>query len=146
VIQSGRTQEVFSHPETPTAARLVGVDTVLIGRVIATSNGLATVSVGGRELRAEAPVHGAEEVALCIRGEDVMIARTADADMSAMNRWRGVVRTETPEGPFVRVTLDCGFRLSALVTRDAWTRLAMRPGEEALAVVKAASIRVLPRY
>jgi molybdate transport system ATP-binding protein len=145
IIQSGSTRHVFSHPDTPTAARLVGVDTVLIGRVIATANGLATVSVEGRELHAEAPVHGAGEVALCIRAEDVMIARTADADMSAMNRWPGVVRSETPEGPFVRVTLDCGFRLSALVTRDAWKRLSMRAGDAALAIVKAASIRVLPR-
>jgi molybdate transport system ATP-binding protein len=146
VVQSGPTQEVFGHPETPTAARLVGVDSVLIGRVMATGNGLATISVGGREVRAEAPVHGAEEVALCIRAEDVMIARTVHAGMSAMNRWAGIVRSDTPEGPFVRVTLDCGFRLSALVTRDAWTRLSMRAGDEAFAIVKAASIRVLPRY
>jgi molybdate transport system ATP-binding protein len=146
VIQAGSTTEVFGHPQTPVAARLVGVDTVLIGRVVATGNGLATVSVDGRELRAEAPVPGTEEVALCIRAEDVVIARTVEPDMSALNRWTGVVRSETPEGPFVRVVLDCGFRLSALVTRDAWVRLRMRPGDEALAIVKAASIRVLPRH
>ena len=146
VIQSGPTQDVFGHPETPMAARLVGVDTVLIGRVTASGNGLATVRVEDRELRAEAPAAPAEEVALCIRAEDVVIARTADADMSAMNRWRGTVRSEVLEGPFVRVSIDCGFRLSALVTRDAWTRLGMRVGDEALAIVKAASIRVLPRH
>ncbi len=89
---------------------------------------------------------GTEEVALCIRAEDVLVARSAAADMSAMNRWPGVVRSETPEGPFVRVGLDCGFRLSALVTRDAWQRLSMRVGDDALAIVKAASIRVLPRH
>jgi molybdate transport system ATP-binding protein len=145
LIQSGTTQEVFGHPETATAARLVGVDTVLIGRVVATGDGMATVSVEGRELLAEAPQHGALEVALCIRAEDVVIARTANAGMSAMNRLRGVVRSETPEGPFVRVALDCSFRLSALVTRDAWKRLDLRVGDDALAIVKAASIRVLPR-
>ena len=59
--------------------------------------------------------------------------------------WRAVVRSETPEGPFVRVGLDCGFRLAALVTRDAWQRLALKPGDEAWAIVKATAIRALPR-
>ena len=146
VIQDGSTPDVFSRPLTPAAARLVGIETVLIGRVTGVGDGLATVAVEGREVRAEAPPPGAGEVALCIRAEDVVIARTADADMSAMNRWVGVVRSETPEGPFVRVSLDCGFRLSALVTRDAWRRLSLGPGDRALAIVKAASIRVLPRH
>jgi molybdate transport system ATP-binding protein len=146
IIQSGSTPEVFADPSSPVAARLVGVDTVLVGKVIAVAHGLATVSVDGREVRAEAPVPGAAEVALCIRAEDVLVARSADAEMSAMNRWRGVIRSQTPEGPFIRVVLDCGFRLSALVTRDAWQRLSLHAGDEAFAIVKAASIRVLPRH
>ena len=146
IIQSGTTHDVFGNPSTPIAARLVGVDTVLMGRVTAVANGLATVSVGEQAVRAKAPTGGGEEVALCIRAEDVLVARTADGDMSAMNRWPAVVEYESAEGPFVRVMLNCGFRLSALVTRDAWQRLALRPGDTALAIVKAATIRVLPRH
>jgi molybdate transport system ATP-binding protein len=146
VVQSGLTREVFAHPATPTAARLVGVDTVVFGHVESTDNGLATVLVDGRAIRAEAPVTGVEEVALCIRAEDVLIARTADNEMSAMNRWPGVIRSDVPEGPFIRVVMDCGFRMSALVTRDAWQRLALRVGDSAVAIVKAASIKVLPRH
>jgi len=145
LIQSGTTREVFGSPSTHVAARLVGVDTVLIGQIASVSEGLATVRVGGQELRAEAPGGVGTEVALCIRAEDVMLARTAEGDMSAMNRWRGVVDYETIEGPFVRVVLNCGFPLSALVTRDAWQRLALVPGDSVLAIVKAASIRVLSR-
>ena len=145
IIQRGTTREVFGNPGTPTAARLVGVDTVLIGRIAAVADGLATVRIGGQELKAEAPGGVGTEVALCIRAEDVMVARTVDGDMSAMNRWRGVVDYDTIEGPFVRVVLNCGFRVSALVTRDAWQRLSLEPGDPVLAIVKAASIRVLPR-
>jgi molybdate transport system ATP-binding protein len=146
VIQSGATEEVFAHPATPVAATLVGVDTVLIGRVAGVSEGLAAVSVAGQTLLAEAPAGGSREVALCIRAEEVMVARAVEGDMSARNRWPGVVVRHTAEGPFVRVTLDCGFRLSALLTRDAWRQLALAPGDPAVAVVKAASIRVLPRH
>jgi molybdate transport system ATP-binding protein len=146
IIQSGATRDVFGNPATPIAARLVGVDTVLIGQVASVAHGLASVSVGGQKVRAEALAGSGEEVALCIRAEDVLVARTADGDLSAMNQWPAVVEYETAEGPFVRVMLNCGFRLSALVTRDGWHRLALKPGDRALAIVKAASIRVLPRH
>ena len=149
IVQRGTTRQVFSDPATPTAARLVGVDTVLIGQVASVTDGLATVRVGARELTAQAPAEGhggvGAEVALCIRAEDVLVARAAGAEMSAMNRWPGVVRYDTVEGPFVRIVLDCGFRLSALVTRDTWQRLALGAGDDVLAIVKATSIRVLPR-
>ncbi|MBI4887208.1 MAG: ABC transporter ATP-binding protein [Acidobacteria bacterium] len=145
IVQSGSTQEVFDRPATAEAARLVGVDTILLGRIAAVEDGLARIVVAGQEIRAQAPADAGHEAALCIRAEDVALARHDVADSSVMNRWRAVVRTEAIEGPFVRVGLDCGFRLAALVTRDGWRRLALRPGDEAWAVVKAASIRALPR-
>ena len=145
IIQSGATQEVFDAPATPAAARLVGVDTILLGRIASVDNGLARVTVEGREIRAVAPADAGHEAALCIRAEDVTIALHDAEDLSATNRWRAVVRSETPEGPFVRVGLDCGFRLAALVTRDAWQRLALKPGDGAWAIVKATTIRALPR-
>ena len=146
VVQRGPTHDVFAAPATPVAARLVGIDTVLFGQVIGVDNGLAAVSAGGQVVHAGAPHGAAVEVALCIRAEDVLVARQVDPGMSAMNRWRALVQYETVEGPFVRVVLDCGFKLSALVTRDAWQRLGLRGGDDAVAVVKAASIRVLPRH
>lgn len=145
IIQSGTTQEVFDAPETPAAARLVGVDTILLGRIASVDNGLARVTVGEQEVRVAAPAGAGHEAVLCIRAEDVTIALHDAADLSAINRWRAVVRSETPEGPFVRVGLDCGFRLAALVTRDAWQRLALKPGDGAWAIVKATTIRALPR-
>ena len=145
IIQSGTTEEVFDAPKTPAAARLVGVDTILLGRIATVENGLARVTVGEQEVRAAAPAEAGHEAALCIRAEDVTIALHDSVEISATNRWRAVVRSETPEGPFVRVGLDCGFRLSALVTRDAWQRLALKPGDGAWAIVKATTIRALPR-
>ena len=145
IIQSGTTQEVFDAPRTPAAARLVGVDTILLGRIASVENGLARVTVGGQEVRAAAPAEAGHEIALCIRAEDVTIALHDAVDLSAINRWRALVRSEAPEGPFVRVGLDCGFRLAALVTRDAWQRLALKPGDPAWAIVKATAIRALPR-
>ena len=145
IIQSGTTQEVFDRPTTPAAARLVGVDTILLGRIAAVDEGLARIVIADREIRAQAPAAAGHDAALCIRAEDVVIARHDVTDSSVMNQWRATVRSEAIEGPFVRVGLDCGFRLAALVTRDAWQRLGLKSGDTAWAIVKAASIRALPR-
>ena len=145
IIQAGTTQEVFDAPRTPAAARLVGIDTILLGRIASVDNGLARIAIGTQEVRAAAPAEAGHEAALCIRAEDVTLALHDSPDLSTINRWRAIVRSATPEGPFVRVALDCGFRLSALVTRDAWQRLALAPGGTAWAMVKATTIRALPR-
>jgi molybdate transport system ATP-binding protein len=145
IVQSGTTAEVFDHPASPAAARLVGVDTILLGRIAAVEDGLATIVVAGRDIHAQAPGEAGHEAAVLIRAEDVALARHDVSDSSVMNRWRATVVAHAPEGPFVRVALDCGFRLSALVTRDAWRRLALASGGEAWAVVKASAIRALPR-
>jgi molybdate transport system ATP-binding protein len=146
IIQRGTTEEVFDAPATPAAAKLVGVDSVLVGRIVSVENGLARVAVAGREITAAAVGEVGHEAALCIRAEDVTIALHDPTDISTTNRWPAVVRSETPEGPFVRVGLECGFRLSALVTRETWRRLALAPGDHAWAMVKATTIRALTRH
>jgi molybdate transport system ATP-binding protein len=145
IVQSGTTQEVFDRPVSPAAARLVGVDTILLGRIASVEDGLARIIVAGQDVRAQAPADPGHDAALLIRAEDVALARHDVTDSSVMNRWRATVIGHTREGPFVRVAVDCGFRLSALVTRDAWQRLALGPGDDAWAIVKAASIRALAR-
>jgi molybdate transport system ATP-binding protein len=145
IIQAGATAEVFDAPKSAAAARLVGIDTILVGHIASVEDGLARVVVGSQEVRAAAPAAAGHDAALCIRAEDVTISLHEATDVSTVNRWRAVVRTYTQEGPFVRVGLDCGFHLSALVTRDAWHRLALAPGESAWAMVKATSIQALAR-
>ena len=43
-----------------------------------------------------------------------------------------------------RVALACGFPLVALVTRRAVEDLALAPGREVVALVKAPAVRVVP--
>jgi molybdate transport system ATP-binding protein len=145
LIQSGATRDVFADPRTPAAAKLVGVDTVLPGAITSVSDGMAHVDVKGHDIFVAAPAGSGRAVMLCIRAEDVAIARHASADLSATNQWPAVIADERPDGPFIRVGLDCGFRLAALVTRDAWSRLALARGDAVIAIVKATAILAVPR-
>ena len=45
----------------------------------------------------------------------------------------------------VRVGLDCGFRLTSLVTRPACEELHLQIGEEVIAMLKAPAIHLIAR-
>lgn len=64
-------------------------------------------------------------------------------DLSARNRLTGIVREVKIEGLLAQIELDAGpFRIVSMITREAAEQLALEPGDEATAVVKATSIMV----
>ncbi len=145
VRQVGPIDEVFSRPADVEVARVVGTETVVPARVVERRDGLLLVEAGGAQLLALDPGGITGDVFACIRAEDVMLERGPVGRMSARNRLSGRVTAVTPRGPLVRVTLDCGFSLNALVTRPAQEELALREGEPATAIVKSPAVHVVPR-
>ncbi len=149
VCQSGSVQQVFSAPVDRAVARLVGVDTIERGMVVQVADGLATIQVGPKQLIALAPSrrNGGREVYVCIRAEDVMLEkRGADlSQSSARNHLLGHIRSVDREGPMMRVNLDCGFPLKALVTNQAYQNMGLRERDEIVAVVKAPAIHLIAR-
>ena len=145
VLQTGTVAEVFSRPAEARVARIVGTESILCGEVIAVEGGLATVDVGGVRLTAVALPDDCRLVHVCLRAEEVVLLRDADRSVSARNRFPATVRFVVPEGPLVRVGLDAGFELTALVTRAAAEELALSPGERLMAAVKVPAFHLVPR-
>jgi molybdopterin-binding protein len=65
-------------------------------------------------------------------------------ELSARNRFRGVVRAVEVDGFLARVELDVTgpARVVAIITREAAEELGLEPGREAVAVVKSTSVMV----
>ena len=64
-----------------------------------------------------------------------------ETDVSARNRFPGVVRSVEVDGLLAQVELDADpFRVVAVVTREAVEELGLRPGCPATALVKATSV------
>jgi molybdate transport system ATP-binding protein len=147
VLQAGAPQEVFSCPAGPAVARIMGVETVAYGQVREVADGLARIDLAGVDLLAVATgaCRAGARVGVGIRGEDVVLQRDAGGSTSVRNRFPGVVRAVSFEGPLVRVEVDCGIRLTALVTRPASRELALAPGVPVVALVKAPAIHVMAR-
>jgi molybdate transport system ATP-binding protein len=145
VRQVGPVADVFGAPVDAEVARVVGTENVLPARVARSEGGLLVVRSGAVELVAVDPGGAEEEVFACIRAEDVVVEPEAGHDSSARNHLPGTVSSRHEEGPLVRLRIDCGFPLVALVTRASADRLGLRAGTRVTAVVKAPGVRIVGR-
>jgi len=145
VLQIGPPQEVFSRPNNAEVAQVVGVETVIQGSVIEQADGLATVRVNGATVKGLGANPVGSPVLVCIRAEDVVLGQTGSGMTSARNHLAGKVTDVVPQGVMVRVTVDCGFSIVALVTRGAMDDLGLHVGSPVTAAMKAGVVSVIPR-
>lgn len=147
IIQRGPVQEVFSRPANLAVAGIVAMETVQPGRVLEIQNGLATLTVGTARLMAVAEdlPAGTIEVFVCIRAEDVILSNEKEPQSSPRNRLFSMVHAIVSEGPLMRIELDCGFPLTAILTKQACAEMALREGSTAMALIKAPQIHLVPR-
>ena len=143
IRQQGRVEDVFSRPVDLAVANIVGVETVQRGEVLDITNGIAQVRVGTAVLRAVTREPVGRIVDICIRAEDVMLFRGDPGRTSAQNVLKGNVASVYPEGPLFRVLLDCGFPLTALISKQAKLDLDIAEGESITALIKAPAIHVI---
>jgi len=66
-----------------------------------------------------------------------MLSAGPAAHPSARNRLSGVVRSLAPDGPLVRIELDCGFPLLAVLTKQACQEVALAPSRRVHAMIRA---------
>jgi molybdopterin-binding protein len=68
----------------------------------------------------------------------------AGDELSARNRFPGVVRSVEVDGVMALVEIEAGpHRVTAAITRDAVDELGLEPGVKAIAMVKATSVMVI---
>jgi len=146
LLQSGPIHEVFSRPADLAVAKMVGVEVVQPGKILRVVEGMATVQVGRTQVVAllEEPLAG--NVYVCIRPEDVVLQKGPLPPSSARNQLPGRIVALAPDGPLVRVRLDCGFELLATITKPAREELALCEGQTIIALVKAMAVHLLPRH
>jgi molybdopterin-binding protein len=145
VRQTGSPAEVFASPVDEEVAAFVGVETIVAGRVRELEAGVPVVEVAGRLVEGGAGFAAGDDVLVCLRPEDVTIAPISGASplSSARNHLPAQVRRVVPAGPYVRVELDAGFLLVALITRQSRDELALGEGSEVVATFKAAAVHLI---
>ena len=135
VVQVGTLAEVTAHPKSRYVAELVGLNLVS-GNV---RDGVLVTGAGANVVIADAPSGAAFAV---IRPHSIALERHHSPGSSVRNVWRGTVAEVDRLGDRVRVGVDGIIPLTAEITAAALDALALRPGDEIYASVKATDIDV----
>jgi molybdopterin-binding protein len=145
LLQVDEAAQVFRAPASEEIARFVGVETILDCRVLARDGDLSEIEAGGQRVHAAQPAEAGEWVRLCLRAEDVTLfpGRPKTVASRAFNRLAGRVQRMVPAGSHMRVIVDCGFPLVALVTRRSVEEMRLSEGVAVTAHFKSTAPHLL---
>ncbi len=146
IVQRGKPLEVFNAPVNVPAARVVGTENVLVGKISShrPEEGISIVDLG--ECQMVIPhSHLAEgtRITLGIRAEDIIISRERVSRTSARNLLAGTVRHLLRDEENVELVADCGVDLKVRITPQAEHALELAPGVEIYLLIKASSCHIL---
>lgn len=141
IVQSGETSEVFLHPENTFIAEFLGIGNIIRGHSSPSGNIARITTVTGSVFYAASTIFG--DVVATLHAEDVIISQEPFAS-SARNCLCGTVAEIIPFGSTVRIILDVGFPLTALLTRESCRDLNLEPGCKVHATFKASAVHVIP--
>jgi tungstate transport system ATP-binding protein len=146
ITQAGTPEEVFHKPVNSEIARFVGLENIIGGTVTRSEEGLIAISSRGKEIEAVSKEEVGNQVFISIHPDDITLHSGSGIEKdktSARNCIIGTVTVTTLSGPFVLVTLDCGFPLKVIVTRRSVEDLGIQPGKEMQACFKASAVHVM---
>jgi molybdopterin-binding protein len=141
IIQVGETSDVFLHPHDTFVAEFLGIGNIIRGNSSKSGNIVHITPDNGPVFYAASGIVG--EVVATLHAEDVILSREPFVS-SARNCLFGTVSEVIPFGSTVRVILDAGFPLTALLTRESCRDLNLEPGSKVYATFKASAVHVIP--
>ncbi len=162
VLQQGKPEEIASHPASSKVAEILGVENLLSGYVLSVLEGELLLEVGKGKLHVVGAGQIGDPYSLSIRAQDILLEKGVlsegratpvghvapaglAAPSSARNRLSGRVIEVVPVGLTMAVRMDCGFPLTAKITKRSAEDMNLTPGDAITAVIKASSIHLIPR-
>jgi molybdate transport system ATP-binding protein len=146
IVQQGKPPEVFNAPVNVPAARVVGTENILTGRIAAhqAEEGISIVDLGRcRMVIPHSQLAVGSRVTLGIRAEDIIVSRERISRTSARNLLAGNVKRLLRDGESIELIADCGVDLKVRITPQAGHALELAPGAEIYLLIKASSCHIL---
>jgi ABC-type Fe3+/spermidine/putrescine transport system ATPase subunit len=145
--QVGTAEEVFRMPNSEFVARFVRSENVLRGSARKTHAGRASparlaVTVGGREFEAAEGPEG--DVFLTVRPEDVLLL--AEAQAGGPNSALGRVVRVIDKGALMRVEVEAGVMLVALMGRKSFQSAGIHTGDPVAVSFDPGSVHVFAAH
>lgn len=140
IVQAGKTADVFLHPADTFVAEFLGISNIIHGSASKDGNIVRIHPEEGPSFSATSDITG--KIVATLHAEDVILSK-APFDSSARNCIPGTVNEIIPSGSTVRIVLDAGFPLTALLTRESCREMDLGPGSVVYATFKATAVHVI---
>ena len=145
VRQHGPVDEVFARPADADVAAFLGVENILRGAVVASDADASRVRIAAVELTV-AGSHPLGPVLAVVHPELILLLPAGETPRtSARNLLPCRVQALEPAGSQLRVRLDAGFPLAAMVTRTSAADLGLAVGAQVSAAIKATAVHLIRR-
>jgi molybdate transport system ATP-binding protein len=142
LVASGPPREVLWSRAVLPLSEALGLENVIDARVVETgAHECCVETAGGLRLVLPVALPIGESICLGLRAHDVLISADPPGRVSARNLLPARVEQIDLAGGDASVTLDAGEKLVARITTGAAERLALRPGSEVHALIKAQALR-----
>lgn len=141
IVQVGETSEVFLHPIDTFVAEFLGIGNIIKGQSSRSGDIARITTVNGPAFYAASGIVG--EVVATLHAEDVILSK-APFVSSARNCLSGTVSEIIPFGSTIRIILDVGFPLTALLTRESCRELRIETGRTIYATFKESAVHIIP--
>lgn len=138
IVQVGKPKEVFLKPSSQFVAEFVGMKNIYNGEIINEST-FKYVRINSVHLRVVSELKGKVRVTIC--PEDIIIAHK-NFSSSAQNMINAKIVEIIPQGSFIKVILDAGITMVALITRRALDDLNLECGQNVWAIFKTTAVHV----
>ena len=145
IRQMGTAREVFSTPLDEDVAAFIKGGNIIHGAILSQSEGLVVIEVGQQKIEAVSDLQAGNKVVLFLHYDDITISNVIGepAQTSARNHLTGTITHVFPLGSQARVTVDCSFPLTALITWRSYEELGLEIGREVTVSFKATSVRII---
>jgi len=146
ILQVGTPNQIFYRPVDEFVAKFVGVETVVPGKVVKQEEGLAEVKVDATYFEAVSDIEVGIEVNVCVRPEDISIILPIDGEKTSVrNHFPGQIVEIAHYGAISKITLDCGFKMIAAITKRSLEDLGLKKGQQVLTGIKATAVHLIPK-
>ncbi len=145
IRQTGTPREVFSLPADEEVALFTEVGNVFTGVISTQHDGQVTLDIDGKQWQAISNLTVGSQVTIYVHSEDINIFPMLETPSSSDNQLKCRIMSAFPVGSQLKVTLDCGVLLNAIITRQMWEGLRLEEGQEVIASFPASAVHLISK-
>jgi molybdate/tungstate transport system ATP-binding protein len=138
IVQVGTPDEIFTKPRSCLVAHFTGMENIFSGEIQELNDSKMFIS---SKVRFHVVTKATGRVYAAIRPEDIIISKDT-INSSARNVLKGKIVEIIPQGALVKIRIDIGIPLTALITRQSCEDLKLASGQTVYTVFKSTSVHV----